>query len=124
MARPKGETGLWKPDFLAALERKPIVSYAARCAGITPGAAYAAKKVSEANPDTNDFAERWEQAMEAGLDGYEENLIEIGMGERKGGNVTAFIYMLNVRRYQKRSGTDAPSKLILEWGGAGDGASN
>lgn len=117
MARPKGETGLWKKKFIESLEMDPQVSKACRKSGVTRSTAYKAYHKAEDDPE-DDFNLQWDNAMETGLDQYEEDLISVGRGERKG-NVTAFIYMLNVRRYQKRQDTDMPAKLTLEWGSDG-----
>jgi len=115
MARPmKGEEQGWKKAFLAALATRPQVSYACRASGVARSTAYRAYNKAELDT-TDDFNERWNEAMEEGLDLIEEDLAKLGRGEQKGSAV-ALIYLLNNRRYQIRNGSSLPSKLILEWG--------
>lgn len=116
MARPtKGQTGKWKAVFLSHLAEHPNVKLAAQLSGVSRQTAYRAYKKSQENED-DDFDTLWDEAMEAGIDQYELDLYKVSIGEIKGGNVTGLIYLLNVRRYQKRAGADTPSKLTLEWG--------
>lgn len=120
MARPKTGTELhWKEVFLNALREQPVVKYACNRAGVSRTAAYNARKKSEANPTEDNFAERWDDCMESGLDQVEIDLLKLGRGEMKG-NVAALIYYLKVRRYEVRQGNDMPAKLTLEWGNTGD----
>lgn len=122
MARPKKENEKkWRETFLRALAQEGNVGKAARIAGISRSGVYAARKRAENNPEDN-FDELWALAEEAGLDMLEEILVEIGKGERKG-NVTAIIYMLNNKRYQKAVDPNQPRKITFEWIGANDGAS-
>lgn len=114
--RPKkGEEHKWHEAFLAALAQEPNVSKACRAAGVSRRAAYAQYHKAEKD-DNNKFNELWDDAIESGLDGLEEILVKIGTGEIRYGNATAIIYLLNVRRYAKRSGTDTPTELTLKWG--------
>ena len=116
MARPrKGKEPVWKEAFLEALVEHPNVKLASQRVGISRMTAYRAYKKAEAD-DTDNFNELWDEAMEAGIDQYELDLYDVATGKIRGGNVTGLIYLLNVRRYQKRTGTDTPSKLTLEWG--------
>jgi len=111
-----GSTPEWSKKFLAHLEEKPVVSYACRYAGISRNTAYKWKKIDPT------FSDEWDEQMEAGLDQVEEDLLDLGTGAKRG-QVAALIYYLKARRYEKRTGTDMPSKLVLEWGGANDDAS-
>ena len=110
MARPnKGEEKGWRVPFLKALCEKPYVAYACRTAGISRSGAYKARKSDE------EFSAAWDDAIETGLDESEFELHEIGIGKMKG-QYGALIYLLKARRYEVRSGTDAPPGLYLAWG--------
>lgn len=52
----------WQDAFLAALRRMPIVQHACNAVGIERCTAYRARQADK------DFAQRWEEAMEAGID--------------------------------------------------------
>jgi hypothetical protein len=56
----------WREPFLEALRNVPVVQYACDAAGITRPTAY-----NHRNAD-KDFAEAWEDAMEAGVDRAEQ----------------------------------------------------
>lgn len=56
----------WKTEFLAALSRVPVVQYACNAVGIERCTAYRARLADK------DFAEAWEEAMEAGIDQAEQ----------------------------------------------------
>lgn len=60
--RPPGEPGKWKPAFLEALGRVPIVTLAARSAQVAPSSVYEARKVDPG------FAEDWDAAIAIGAD--------------------------------------------------------
>lgn len=74
----------WKPPFLAALRHMPVVSHACEIVDIERSTAYRAR---EADPE---FAQAWDDAMEAGIDraekaamqravdGWEEPVIDKG----------------------------------------------
>lgn len=76
--------GDWKARFLEALAEVPVVAYAARAASIDYRQAYRTRQAD------GDFAQAWDDAMEAGVDraeqeafrraveGYEEPVIDKG----------------------------------------------
>lgn len=74
----------WKAIFLAALREIPVVSHAARAAGVSY------RHVYHAREDDSEFARLWEEALEEGIDraeqeafrravvGFEEPVIDKG----------------------------------------------
>lgn len=74
----------WKPIFLDALKEMPVMRYACEAAGVNRSSAHRAR---DADPD---FAQAWDDAMEAGIDraeraalqravdGWEEPVIDKG----------------------------------------------
>lgn len=62
----------WQPLFLAALRARPVVQHACDVVGIERCTAYRARKADTA------FAEAWDEAMEAGIDGAEAEAIRRG----------------------------------------------
>lgn len=82
MAAPKPID--WKPAFLAALSEVPVVQHGCDAAGVDRARVYRAREADK------EFAEAWEQAMEAGVDraereamrraviGFEEPVIDKG----------------------------------------------
>lgn len=63
----------WKPEFLAALSRVPVVQYACDAVGIERCTAYRARQADK------DFAEAWEEAMESGIDKAEQEAFRRGV---------------------------------------------
>lgn len=109
MGRPrKGQEGKWIEPFLAALSETPIVGLAAKAAGISRRTVYDRRMKDE------DFAKRYEEAMDDGLDNLEMDLINLGRGAVKG-NVAAVIYHLKVKRYEKPGDGNIPSNLTITW---------
>lgn len=108
----------WQSKFLKALRDRPIVSRACRISGVSRAAAYRARAKAESDP-SDSFNEDWDEAIEEGLDVVEEDLLDLGIGEKKG-NVGALIYYLKARRYEKRTDPNAPTKLVLVWGDPSD----
>lgn len=103
----------WSQAFLKALGEKPVVSYASKAARVTRQTAYKWRK------EDPEFSAAWDEQIEAGLDKVEEDLLDLGTGKNRG-QVAALIYYLKARRYEKRAGSDMPSKLTLEWGSDGN----
>lgn len=63
----------WKDPFLAALRTMPVVQYACDAVGIERCTAYRARQSDK------DFAEAWEDAMEAGIDRAEQEAFRRGV---------------------------------------------
>ena len=87
----------WRDIFLASLEQRANVGRACKMAGVARGTAYQARRE---NPD---FKERWDQAIEAGLDHLEDCLQDIAEDYFNKSAATAAMYLLNVKRYKRRS---------------------
>jgi hypothetical protein len=65
LAGGKPFAGPWKEAFLAVLARAPIVSVAARVAGVLP------RQAIDKRDADREFAKRWDDAMEQGIDEVE-----------------------------------------------------
>lgn len=100
----------WKPVFLLALAEVPVVSHAAKAAGISYRHAYKTRETDE------EFAQAWDDALEQGIDraeqeafrravvGYEEPVIDKGR--------LAYRY----ERYEAEDGSEQWRMLLDEHG--------
>lgn len=63
----------WKPAFLEALAKVPVVGHACKAAGVHRNLPYLERK------DNPEFAKAWEDALEDGLDNAEAELFRRGV---------------------------------------------
>lgn len=84
-------TGVWKDDLVAALAKFPVVGRACRFAGISRSQAYACRG---RDPE---FAARWDDALEDGIDNLEFSLHQRALGT----DTTAAIFLLKSLRPEK-----------------------
>lgn len=109
MPRPKKEDqDKWVEPFLEALADTPIIGVAAKRAKVNRRTVLRRK---EKDPE---FAARYQEAMDDGLDELEMDLTNLGRGEHKG-NVAAVIYHLKIKRYEPTNHQDTPKKLEIVW---------
>lgn len=86
---PEKDFTAWHPKFLKALAERPIITRAARKAGITRATAYNHKN---ADPE---FRAAWEEALEEGVDG----LVDCAWGRALDGESdTLTIFLLKNHR--------------------------
>lgn len=99
----------WRETFLDLLREKPVVSYAAKEAGVHRST------VMRHYDRDKEFAEQFDEAMEDGIDQVELDLLDVGNGEKRG-QVGALIYYLKVRRYEKRGDLyKKETELTIGW---------
>ena len=97
----------WQDNFLDELRMVPIVSRAARMAGVSRRTAYAYREIDP------EFKKAWDDAEEEGRDKNDECLIEL----RDAGKEAVAIFLARVWRY---GGTDvkpktADTKILVGW---------
>lgn len=108
--RPLAKPEIWRPKFLAELERTANVSASAKKAGVWRAAAYTARNESP------EFAAAWDEALEVSLDALEQ----AGRARAKRQSDTLLMFFLKARRphiYQSTlqvGGTGENGAIVIE----------
>ncbi len=98
----------WEDAFFGALEECGSVTEACKAAGISRVQVYSCKR------DDTSFAERWEQALEAGADTLEDEARRRAMAGLSKGSDTLLIFLLKglrPQRWRETRATMSPAEL-------------